>query len=649
MTDNEKFALAKQLVPCPACGDVLVLTDDVPRYVRDHYPDKASEALSLCGDKSPSSDFAFLGIDEESYAYILHRSASAHMGLAGDIEMRLEQFLPSFDSIAIWRAVDALRNEYRVCIHFPVSSLTPIPDCCVPYMEPCDMFCRSTAITVQVYNLAEHKTLRQWYAQRDRIESQDVLWALEKLASTLEDLAALGYDVMRITPDTIAISGDRIRLMGLISLGLPWNERCVESYRFAELASIAPECRGFIRQMASSRQTVYALASTAYFLVSGTLPQTCEALDYEPAVMPRAYNPEFAIGFDEAIMDGLSAMPDNRTPDIDALMRRLQREEELMRRRAAVREWILAYDEGNGRESSGVAPWEGLSYDAAVDTHVGIAKVLRCPVNQDAVWMARSADDQRLLIVVGDGVSTSTYGSGDIASHLLVQTAEELWHASIGKSSSIDSASCVREIFETANDRICRYIQDRYGNLRPLSSECMGTTAIVALIDRGILTLGASGDSRAYIVRRDAMHCITRDHNLYTIGLLNRVPVEICAMHPHAGSLVQCLGYNIDETGAPCPVEYDLFETALLEDDHLLITTDGILDYIACDLSESEQIIGRIVRQVEAAEDICKELIMQANLGGGGDNCGVALVCVRRGEVDSGVGKALDPCDFDDA
>ncbi len=40
MTDTEKVALAKQLVPCPACDDVLVVTDDVSRYVHENYPDK---------------------------------------------------------------------------------------------------------------------------------------------------------------------------------------------------------------------------------------------------------------------------------------------------------------------------------------------------------------------------------------------------------------------------------------------------------------------------------------------------------------------------------------------------------------------------------------------------------------------------------
>ena len=635
MTDTEKVALAKQLVPCPACDDVLVVTDDVSRYVHENYPDKASEALSLCGDSTGEPNFAFCELGDDRFAYVLNRSASSRFDARGDIELRLEKLLPSFDSIAVWRAFDGLLNEYTVCIHFPVSSLTPIPDCCVPYMEPCDTFCRSSAITVQVYNADAHLTLRQWCAKKGQLDPRDVLKVLEKLSSALDDLSTLGYDVMRITPDTIAMSDDRIRLMGLISVGLPWNERCVEAYQLVELASIAPECRGFICQFASPRQTVYALASIAYYLVAGTLPQTCAALDYEPSVMPRAYHPEFPIGFDEAILDGLSASPDERTSNVDVLMHGIEKEEDLMQRRAAELSRIRAY-EASGKSGCG-APWEGLCYDAAVDTHVGIAKVLRCPVNQDSVWLAQSADAQRLLVVVGDGVSTSTYGSGDIASQILVQTAEELWHSSIEKVGVIDPKSCVGEILETANARICRYIQEHFGNLNPLSSECMGTTAIVALIEHGVLTLGASGDSRAYIVRSDAMHCITRDHNLYTVGLLNYVPVDVCATHPHAGSLVQCLGYNVDESGVPCKLEFDLYEMALIDDDHLLITTDGILDYVACDLGESEQIIGQVIRQVGNAEGICKELIMQANLGGGGDNCGVAIVCVHGGAIESGI------------
>lgn len=625
--DNENTASQKLQIPCPACDDLIVIADDVGRYVRRRYPENAEEILASCATQDNAPAFAFRELGDDRFEYIFARETPAPSEKdGGETILRLDKLLPSFDSIAVWRAVaDDGDAEYTVCIHFPVSAQKPLPENCRPFMEPCDAVCRVNAVTVQVYRGDNRQTLRRWREDPEHQSHGAVLAMLERVAALLGELEAKGHCVMRISPDTIAVSANAIRLMGLVSADLPWNERCVETYRLIELASIAPECRGYIRQSPAPKQTVYALASIAYFLIAGTLPQTCEALDFEPAAMPRAYNPDFAVGFDEAVLDGLRAMPDERAPSIEAFMHRLAEEEKLIGRRALTKE--------KSKKIAHAGDARMFRYDAAVDTHVGIAKVLRCPVNQDAVWMAESAAAQRLILVVGDGVSTSTYGSGDIASRILVETAESLWREQIENADDIDPKACVARILETANARVCEYIQTHFGDLSPLPSECMGSTAIVAIIEKGMLTLGSSGDSRAYIVRSDAMHCITRDHNLFTVGLINHVPVEICAEHPHAGSLVRCLGFNVDESGAPCPLEYDLFEIPLIEDDRILITTDGILDYVACDLRESEKIIAQIVRQVDGAADICKELIMKANLGGGGDNCGVAVVCARNPEA----------------
>ncbi|MFB6373525.1 MAG: hypothetical protein ABEN55_10515, partial [Bradymonadaceae bacterium] len=65
---------------------------------------------------------------------------------------------------------------------------------------------------------------------------------------------------------------------------------------------------------------------------------------------------------------------------------------------------------------------------AAVDRHIGITKKERNPVNQDDVFFGSSENGEFGLIVVADGVSTASYGAGDIASGLLIDVAEEVWN-----------------------------------------------------------------------------------------------------------------------------------------------------------------------------------------------------------------------------
>ena len=258
-----------------------------------------------------------------------------------------------------------------------------------------------------------------------------------------------------------------------------------------------------------------------------------------------------------------------------------------------------------------------------------MGKRLRCPVNQDAVFLKKSDDSQRILLVVGDGVSTSTYGSGDIASGLLVETAQRIWDKELVGVDTIDPRAIVSHIMEQTNQAICQYIRDRYADKSPTSAECMGTTALIAIIENGVMTLASIGDSRAYIIRDGFLSCITRDHNLFTIGIVNGLSVSLCASHPHAGSLVQCLGYYVDNEAEPEELSFDIYTVHLLPDDNILLTTDGILDYIDCEISVSETKIAEIIMDAPDSAQACTDMIIQANLGGGGDNCGVGLIRVK--------------------
>ena len=234
-----------------------------------------------------------------------------------------------------------------------------------------------------------------------------------------------------------------------------------------------------------------------------------------------------------------------------------------------------------------------------------------------------------ILLVVGDGVSTSTYGSGDIASGLLVETTKRIWAQELADTENIHPRETLTHIMEQSNQAICQYIRDRYADKSPTSADCMGTTALIAIIDKGIITLASIGDSRAYLIRKGLMSCITRDHNLFTVGIVNGLSVELCASHPHAGSLVQCLGYYVDNEAEPEELSFDMYTMHLMPDDNILLTTDGILDYIDCEIAQSEARISEIVLSAESAESACTDMIIQANLGGGGDNCGVGLIRVQ--------------------
>ena len=587
-----------QAIPCPADGDIIVFCHDVAQYVQQSQFKPQTE----CNN---DSSYAVLEIGGDALAFVLQQPDMTSQD--NPVCLKLVMTRSGFDSTFMWHATDDNDNPWLICIHFPVSGRTPIPENCQHHIRKADFDAMLSDTRIQAYALKNIITLRSW-REATGTPSPDVIFLLlEKLADALTEIYQTGHTLMRISPDNTILDNDHVQFMGIASFDLPWNERCAVAHRQVDFAAIPPECFGFLRQHLKPVQMTYSLGALADYLVAGVKVPTCELLAYEAALLPRAFNPLFPIGWDEIILKAIKPNPELRYQNVAEFMAEMQ-------------EMLDKIQERRG-------PQPELVFDMAVDTHIGINKRLRCPINQDAILLKHSEDKKRILMVVADGVSTSTYGSGDIASHIITDTASRLWDDEIANAETINPRQIVTQILVQSNETICQYIRDRFADKNPMSSECMGSTALVAIIEDGIMTLASIGDSRAYVVRRNSMSCITRDHNLFTVGIINGLPVEMCAGHPHAGSLVQCLGYYNEEEEDDV-LSFDIYQLKLMPGDTIMLTTDGILDYIACDITASELAIHEILRQNMSAALSCLELIMQANVGGGGDNCGVGIIRV---------------------
>ncbi len=586
-------------IPCPANGDTLVFTSDVTKYIAQF------ERTCHCRDESDNPSYAVLDSTNDCLMFVMHCESCAN-----SVELVLNNNLPGFDSIVLWLASDKEQQQWLICTHLPISGRVPIPSSCKEYIFPVTLEGRLDETVVQAYDLTNVTTLRSWREAQAFVSPTILYDIIERIASVVEEVFQHGHSLIRISQDTIVLQGNKILFMGVLAMDMPWNERCAMAHHQVEYAAVPPECFGFLRKRMTLPMGVYVVGALAYYLVAGARFPTCESLGYDFVLAPRTFNPEFPLGWDIPIHRALIPNPETRYQCISDFVMALRSGVDSMYER---RDFL-----GN------------LVYDAAVDTHIGVTKRLRCPVNQDAVFMRMSEDGQRILMVVADGVSTSTYGAGDIASHIVIDVAEKAWDAQIHQTPVIEPAAEISAILDKSNDEICQYIRDRYADKSPTASECMGTTALVAIIEDGVMTLGAIGDSRAYLVRQDSMCCITRDHNLFTIGIINGLPVEMCAVHPHSGSLVQCLGYY-DEDEDAHEIAFDIYSMRLIPGDILMLTTDGILDYVACDITMSEIQIADTLRAAPNATIACLQLIMQANVGGGGDNCGVGIVYVSAG------------------
>ncbi|QDG54284.1 hypothetical protein FIV42_27125 [Persicimonas caeni] len=374
-----------------------------------------------------------------------------------------------------------------------------------------------------------------------------------------------------------------------------------------------PEMMGRSQVDITESCDVFNLGMLLYFLVAGQLPPVSVYTRHIPAIPARNLRPSFPPGLQSVIGRATRPDPNERYPSVDSLKRAFERACEVMQKRAEL--------------PGGKTP----RMMAAVDTHVGIAKQRRNPTNQDAVFGAVSDDRRFSLMVVADGVSTASYGSGDLASSVLAEEAELAWeelHPSYLMDEAINPTAAIQNILNRANDRIVDYVNEHFLPFRGGPHEVMGTTALVAMLHDGMVTLATLGDSRVYLHRGEAFEQLTIDHNLWTLSILEGIPADNALAMPHGDALARCLGTFIIENERLEAVnpEPDVFQFPVTSGDTLLLTTDGLVDFASANMLTAEDLIHQVLVSEPDPALACLELILLANRGGGGDNIGVGIV-----------------------
>lgn len=357
---------------------------------------------------------------------------------------------------------------------------------------------------------------------------------------------------------------------------------------------------------------VFSSGMILYYLVSGRRPPASVYTRHRPAVPARNFRPEFPPGLGPVVKRSTRSDPEMRYPDVDAMQTAFDEALQAMEDRSPEQ-----------RENTPAA-------DVAVDRHVGIAKRERNPVNQDHVFEGASEDGEFGLIVVADGVSTASFGTGAIASELLIEVGQEVWNEMLPTylmDEPLDTVESVEQILEEANERIVEYVNERHTPFSGSPHEVMGTTALVAVYRNGTVTLGSVGDSRGYLQRGPGLEQLTVDHNLWTLSILEGLSADDALSMPRGDALARCLGTFVveDERLEAVSPSYDIFQFSVTQGDTLLLTTDGLVDFAGGNMISAEENIQATLLAEPDPALACLELILLANRGGGGDNIGLGV------------------------
>jgi serine/threonine protein phosphatase PrpC len=235
--------------------------------------------------------------------------------------------------------------------------------------------------------------------------------------------------------------------------------------------------------------------------------------------------------------------------------------------------------------------------------------------NQDSVLTflasSSSVDDQPEfgIFVVADGMGghhdgekASALTARVVAHHLSSEIFLPMLAHKDPDAERPTISEILREAVQKANDTVVTDVPEG------------GTTVTAAAIMGDLAYIGHVGDSRAYIIDKNNIEQLTRDHSLVRRLIeLEQLTEEEALEHPQRNVLYRAIGQN--ET-----IDVDAITRRLQPGSRLLICSDGLWNLVPTEEIKS------VVFSSSSPQQACEQLVKLANDRGGPDNISVILV-----------------------
>jgi len=241
-------------------------------------------------------------------------------------------------------------------------------------------------------------------------------------------------------------------------------------------------------------------------------------------------------------------------------------------------------------------------------THTGLEK----NENQDFYAYPSPGDSKTnkkgVLLALADGMGG--HKGGSIASKLAIETLMDEYY----RNNSGDVSVALEKSFIKANEAVNR----RAGEDIKLAN--MGTTLTAVVLKKGMMYHANVGDSRSYIIDRNSIVQLTKDHS-YVANLVKAgaITEEEALNHPEANVLTQAIGLKPKLTP---DVPRD--PVRLIKDQYILMCCDGLYRMV----SDDEIVAG--INEYREPEIICEKMVEMSNDRGGPDNITVLIVRIDK-------------------
>ena len=228
--------------------------------------------------------------------------------------------------------------------------------------------------------------------------------------------------------------------------------------------------------------------------------------------------------------------------------------------------------------------------------------------NEDSVTILKNKKEEYLL-AVADGMGG--HKAGEIASSMAINHLTESFNKLDSMGDKKECVEWIRTNVNEINEEIFEYTKNHP------ESKGMGSTLVMAIYTKEYLLFANIGDSSGFVIKKDELFKITKDHTLVNMLVNNGELTESqAANHPKKNILMRALGANN-------PIEVDIFSVEE-EVSGIVLSSDGLTSMLT--KAQIERVLAN--KELSLSEKVIR-LIRKSNIRGGLDN--ISIACLMMG------------------
>lgn len=259
--------------------------------------------------------------------------------------------------------------------------------------------------------------------------------------------------------------------------------------------------------------------------------------------------------------------------------------------------------------------------------------------NEDSIekWEKEICGEKVRAYLLADGISNCDIGSGYYASNIIRENFKSVLEQYVDERFDDVSIDMVEELVYEIVKRSNQDIWNKACECEAKAGSIMGSTFVFIFIINGVLYSYSLGDSPLYLIRKGMAIPLYSPDSSGHMALKNGMSYNEFRKMEGKDSIALYIGGEFARNESDYYMQRQIDVMTLQEDDIIIATSDGVLDYMAAKLSDTdwdkEKALVKMLIKQEPLKMIASHIIKKDNTNGGGDN--LSMILIKAGGIDN--------------